>query len=130
MKLGDCEVWIACDDEPLTEYAVTQEGSAGKQIACFVPSEAGKVGMLGLFQRMTCYIADLESQKFAIHFRNHSSADILRFSKRLDGLLSSYMWLHPGKTKHMWGTRVSATARRPYEFSELRTTGKLRYCLV
>ena len=46
MKLGDCEVWIACDDEPLTEYAVTQEGSAGKQIACFVPSEAGKVGML------------------------------------------------------------------------------------
>ena len=50
MKLGDCEVWIACDDEPLTEYAVTQhEGEAGKQIVCFVPSEAGKVGMLDIF---------------------------------------------------------------------------------
>ncbi len=43
MKLGDCEVWVACDGEPLPEYSVAPEGDDGKQIACFIPSEAGKV---------------------------------------------------------------------------------------
>ncbi|RPD61429.1 hypothetical protein L227DRAFT_68849 [Lentinus tigrinus ALCF2SS1-6] len=102
MKLGNCEVWIACDGEPLPEYAVTVEGDDGKQTSCFVPSEAGK--------------------KFAIHFRNNCRKDILRFGKRLDGIRYGVTSVKPGCTRNYWGVRITPTSRRPYQFSHLMTT--------
>lgn len=38
------EVWITCEDKVLPEYQPTVEGDDGKMIACYIPSEAGKVG--------------------------------------------------------------------------------------
>ncbi|KAI0697500.1 hypothetical protein C8T65DRAFT_662092 [Cerioporus squamosus] len=102
MKLGDCEVWIACDGKPLPEYAVALEGDGGKQTACFIPSEAGK--------------------KFVIHFRNNSRKDILSFAKRLDGTSDGSNWYPPGESGECWGTRVTPTTRRSYQFSHLTTT--------
>ena len=44
MRLGDVEVWIACDgDAPLPEFQAALEPD-GQTMACYVPSEAGKVG--------------------------------------------------------------------------------------
>ena len=37
------EVWISSDGKPLPEYATQPEGGDGKTIACFIPSERGKV---------------------------------------------------------------------------------------
>ncbi len=56
MKLGDCEVWIACDGEPLPEYSVAPEGDHGKKIACFIPSEAGKVKIFVFYEKLSLLI--------------------------------------------------------------------------
>ena len=43
MFLKGYEVWISSDERRLSEYCVQREGSDGKTIACFIPSEADKV---------------------------------------------------------------------------------------
>ena len=43
MFLKGYEVWISSDERRLSEYCVQREGSYGKTIACFIPSEADKV---------------------------------------------------------------------------------------
>ena len=44
MHLNQCEVWLTCEGQRLPEYSTVMESE--KTIACYVPSEADKVGVL------------------------------------------------------------------------------------
>ena len=44
MKLKDVEACIECEGRRLPEYSMQVEGEDGKTVACFIPSEADKVG--------------------------------------------------------------------------------------
>ena len=37
------DVWVTCDGEQLPEYQTKVEGDQGKNVACYIPSESGKV---------------------------------------------------------------------------------------
>ena len=45
MRVDECEVWVTCEGEPLPEYDTRPEGDDGKILACFIPSDAGKVSV-------------------------------------------------------------------------------------
>lgn len=43
MQLNGYEVWVICEDKRLPEFGIQAEGSDGKTLVCYVPSESGKV---------------------------------------------------------------------------------------
>ena len=51
MQLKGYEVQVTCDNTPLPEYNVQLEGDDGKTVACYIPSECGKVRFPFLFVR-------------------------------------------------------------------------------
>ncbi|RDX42450.1 hypothetical protein OH76DRAFT_1411128 [Lentinus brumalis] len=102
MQLKGYEVWISCNGKPLAEYCVQPEGSDGKTIACFVPSECGK--------------------SFVIEWRDHVKQSHLRFVTNLDGKEVGGNRCIPGGKGHREGVRTNPTTRKPFKFANLLTT--------
>ena len=76
MLLKGYEVWITCEGENLPEYGVAPEGDDGKTLACFIPSESGKVSSHALLPWTVIRNAFLVHRKSALR-QFHTTATIL-----------------------------------------------------
>ena len=117
------QVWISCDGTPLTEYCAKPEGPDGKTIACFVPSECGKVRCKHLETRMISRTCHLRVQAFTVHWRDDVRDTHLRFVTMIDGRSAGANRCAPGRSGRRWGVRISRTSRQPFQFAKLQTTG-------
>ncbi len=125
MQLKGYEVWISCNGKPLAEYCVQPEGSDGKTIACFVPSECGKVCILPIayLHALRAACPHVRSQSFVIEWRDHVKQSHLRFVTNLDGKEVGGNRCIPGGKGHRDGVRTNPTTRKPFKFANLLTTG-------
>ena len=100
------------------------EGDDGKTLACFVPSEAGKVSGSCHLSALSYHKNYLLAQNFVFELQNHSKNDILKFSVKLDGtFVGAVVYQLQAKGTRV-GIRVSPTMRQPYQLSQLATTGE------
>ena len=129
MRVDQCEVWVTSEGQRLPEYqlapAVTVGGNE-KTLACFIPSQPGKVSITHPLTAC-CGIPKfgLSTLGFAVEWRN-TSLGCLGIMVKLDGdsLKECSTWCQPGKEGALRSIRTSSTTKHAVQFSELVTTGE------
>ena len=120
MHLNQCEVWLTCEGQRLPEYSTVMESE--KTVACYVPSEADKVGVpIDVEFLETCMPSDV-LQKFVVHAKNDHE-QFVSLQLEFDGVSSTCLAVNPGQTREKWGVRTGPTTRQPFKFSKLIVTG-------
>ena len=130
------EVWIEGENRNrIQEYNVQVEGDDRKTIACYIPSESGKVRQLGMFAPLgssarcgrCAEICLLLLQKFIIRWKDHHGRGGHHTSMRalVDGASAGKTHSYPGSSGKRVGVSTdSASTYRPFQFANLQTTGE------
>ncbi|KAI0716756.1 hypothetical protein C8Q76DRAFT_725513 [Earliella scabrosa] len=101
MQLHQCEVWLTCDGQPLSEYSTQLGGDDEKTISCFIPSQTGKT--------------------FAVHYDNQLD-DHVRCSLRMDGFFLGSSEVRSGSERRKDAYRSTPNTESPFQFATLVTT--------
>ncbi|KAI0327537.1 hypothetical protein GY45DRAFT_1308407 [Cubamyces sp. BRFM 1775] len=98
------DIWIADEEgRRMPEYKMEAEGSSGKTVACYIPSESGK--------------------RFDIHWKDYNGLHTARIRMVVDGALIVGNICRPNDKGHRHGVRTeTADIYHPFHFAALRTT--------
>ncbi|KAF9463927.1 hypothetical protein BDZ94DRAFT_578440 [Collybia nuda] len=120
---GKFEVSVVVDGKALPEYGITTS-EATKSVACWIPSQEGKVGVNFLCPVQAGSEVYNNVQAFSVMLENKSYPKALKISVMVDGERINSMVLHPeAVTRHRFSDIItSSTTYRDLLFSRIELT--------
>ncbi|KAI0828670.1 hypothetical protein BC628DRAFT_1417659 [Trametes gibbosa] len=128
------EVWVSdAESRRIPEYKMEMEGTNGRTVACYIPSESGKVSPRAILRiyaprregsrpKQVKKLKSLPPQRFVINWKDHNGENHTSFKCYLDGKAAGATASRPNSCGSRIGARLTSDSYSSYQFADLRTT--------